>query len=74
MALSQNARQDLDQAIHVGFLADEWRQETQRMSTRSVNHGTGLQRSGNNVMRIARSVIQVAAEHQAATARFGHVR
>ena len=62
-ALSQNIRQDLDQAVHVGFLADKRRQETQRMSSGRVNHGAGGQRAGNNIMRIARSVIQIAAEH-----------
>ena len=61
--LGQNVRQNLDQAVHVGFLADKRRQESQCMSSGRVNHGTGLQRSGNNVMRIARSVIQIAAEH-----------
>ena len=61
--LGQNVRQNLNQAVHVSFLADKRRQETQRVDTSSVNHGTGLQRSGNNVMRITRSVIQIAAEH-----------
>lgn len=61
--LGQNVRQNLDQTVHVGFLADKRRQETQRVGTCSVNHGAGGQRAGNNIMRIARSVIQVAAEH-----------
>ena len=73
-ALAQDARQDLDQAVHVGFLADERRQETQRMRTRSVDHGTGGQRAGNNIMRVARGIIQITAEHQAATTYLGHVR
>ena len=73
-ALAQNTRQDLDQTVHVGFLADEWRQETQRMRTRSVDHGTGGQRAGNNTMRVARGIIQITAEHQAATTYLGHVR
>ncbi len=61
--LGQDVRQNLDQAVHVGFLAHERRQETQRVGTSSVNHGAGGQRAGNNIMRIARSVIQIAAEH-----------
>ena len=61
--LGQNVRQNLDQAVHVGFLADKRRQETQRMSSGRVNHGASGQRAGNNIMRIARSVIQIAAEH-----------
>ncbi len=72
--LGQNVRQDLDQTVHVGFLADERRQETQRMSTCSVNHGTGGQRAGNNIMRVARGIIQITAEHQAAATHLGHVR
>ena len=55
--LAQNTRQDLDQTVHVGFLADKRRQETQRVGTSSVNHGAGGQRAGHNIMRIARSVI-----------------
>ena len=71
-ALAQDTRQDLDQTVHVGFLADERRQETQRMGTRSVNHGTGGQRAGNNIMRIACCVIQITAEHQATATHLYH--
>ena len=73
-ALAQNTRQYLDQTVHVGFLADERRQETQRMGTRSVNHGTGSQRAGNNIMRVARGIIQIAAEHQATATHLYHMR
>mgnify|MGYP006924223623 CR=1 FL=1 len=72
--LGQNVRQGLDQAVHVGFFADKWRQETQRMRTCSVGHGTGGQRAGNNIMRVARGIIQITAEHQAAATYLGHVR
>ena len=61
--LGQNVRQNLDQAVHVGFLADKRRQETQRMSSGRVNHGASGQRAGNNIMCITRSLIQIAAEH-----------
>ena len=72
-ALDQDTRQDLDQTVHVGFLADERRQETQRMSTRSVNHGTGGQRAGNNIMCVARGIIQITAEHQATATHLYHM-
>ena len=73
-ALAQDIRQDLDQAVHVGFLADEWRQETQRMGTRSVDYGTGPQCTGHNVVCITRSIVKIAAEHQATATHLYHMR
>ena len=67
--LGQNVRQNLDQAVHVGFFADKRRQETQRVGTSSVNHGAGGQRAGNNIMRIARSVIQISSPSGTASKR-----
>ena len=44
------------------------------MSTRSVNHGTGGQRAGNNIMCVARGIIQITAEHQATATHLYHMR
>ena len=63
MTLSKNTRQDLDQTIHVGFLAHERRQEAQCMCTCSVNHRTSHQCASHNVVRITRSIVQITAEH-----------
>lgn len=72
--LAQDTRQDLDQAVHVGFLADERRQETQHMGTRSVDHGTSPQCTGHNVVSITRSIVKIAAEHQATATNLYHMR
>ena len=74
MALGQNTRQDLDQAVHIGLLAHERRKEAQRMCACSVDHGTSPQCTGHDVVCITRGIIQIAAEHQAATTHLYHMR
>lgn len=40
----------------------------------SVDHGTSPQCTGHDVVRITRGIIQIAAEHQAATTHLYHMR